>query len=218
MLFGIDSLVNQLPLFLAGVVALIVAIGFHEFAHVLVAYSLGDQTGRLAGRLTLNPLKHLDPLGTALILLGGFIGWGKPAPFNPANLRYRRFGSALVALGGPLSNLLLFAISSLLLRVFSPSLGPDNLLTIFLQVCVLMNASLMLFNLIPLPPLDGSWLLLSLLPATAVGPRAFLQRYGWAILFGILLLDFLGHVPIISPYLIHGVTWLANLIGITPYL
>ncbi len=218
MIFGLESIVAQFPVFLAGVVALIVSIGWHEFSHVFVAYSLGDMTGRNAGRLTLNPLKHLDPVGTLLILVGAFIGWGRPAPFNPLNLRYQRYGSALVALGGPISNLFLFFLFGLLLRIVYPVLGPGNLLTVFLQIFVIMNASLALFNLIPLPPLDGSWIALSLLPSSAGPLRDFLQRYGWLILMAVIFLDFVGGVGLISPYLIRGVSWLANLAGISSYL
>lgn len=218
MIFGLDSIVTQLPVFIAGVLALILSIGFHEFSHVFVAYSLGDQTGKQAGRLTLNPLRHLDPIGTLLILMGAFIGWGKPAPFNPENLRYRRYGSAIVALGGPMSNLLLFIASSLCLRFAYPALGPENLLTIFLQIFVVMNASLMLFNLIPLPPLDGSWLLLALLPRSADPLRAFLARYGWFLLLAVIAGDFMLRIPIISPYLGNGVVFLLNVFGVIPFM
>jgi Zn-dependent protease len=218
MIFGLDSIVNQLPVFIAGVLALVFSIGFHEFSHVFVAYSLGDPTGKNAGRLTLNPIKHLDPIGTLLILLGAFIGWGRPAPFNPQNLRYQRYGSALVALGGPASNLLLFTVFSLVLRLVYPVFGPENLLTVFLQISVIMNASLLLFNLVPLPPLDGSWLLLAVLPRSADPLREFLGRYGWALLLGVIFLDFGLRVPIISPFLYGGVLFLTNVVGIVPYL
>jgi Zn-dependent protease len=218
MIFGINSLLSQFPVFLAGAIALIFSIGFHEFSHVFVAYSLGDRTGRDAGRLTLNPLKHLSLVGTLLILVGAFIGWGKPAPFNPLNLRYRRYGSALVALGGPLSNLLLFVILSIILRFTYPVYGPNNLFVLFLQIFVLMNASLMLFNLIPLPPLDGSWLLLALLPRSADRLRIFLQMYGQMILFGVILADFVLGIGIISPYILGGINVLVRIIGIGPYL
>jgi Zn-dependent protease len=218
MLFGINSILTQFPVFIAGVVALVLSIGFHEFSHVLVAYSLGDRTGKDAGRLTLNPLKHLDPIGTLLILLGAFIGWGKPAPFNPNNLRYKRFGSAIVALGGPLSNFLMLAAASVALRVFFGPLGTDNLLVIFLQIFVVINASLLLFNLIPLPPLDGSWLLLALLPRSADPLREFLGRYGWYILMGLLVADFVLQIHLLTPYLSQGIDVLVRIFGLGPYL
>jgi len=218
MIFGIDSILTQFPVFIAGVVALILCIGFHEFSHVLVAHSLGDNTGKDAGRLTLNPLKHLDPIGTVLILLGAFIGWGKPAPFNPTNLRYKRYGSAIVALGGPASNLVMLMLSSVALRIFFGALGTDNLLVVFLQIFAIINASLLLFNLIPLPPLDGSWLLLALLPRSADPLRDFLHRYGWYILIGVILADFVLGIRIITPYLSWGIDLLVRVFGLGPYL
>ncbi|MBI4092629.1 MAG: site-2 protease family protein [Candidatus Kerfeldbacteria bacterium] len=218
MTFGLDSLINDPLRFLAGALALVLSIGYHEFSHVFAAYSLGDMTGKNVGRLTLNPLKHLDPVGTMLIFLGAFIGWGRPAPFNPENLRYRRYGSALVALGGPASNLLLFAVFSLLLHWVYPTFGPTNLLTVFLGFFVLINASLLLFNLIPLPPLDGSWLLLALLPASARPLKEFIGRYGLFILFGLIIADFAFGIRLISPYLVNGVQFLSNAFGVTHFL
>ncbi len=217
-MFGIGSIVSEPLKFIAAVFALILSIGFHEFSHVLVAFSLGDNTGKDAGRLTLNPLKHLDPIGTLLILLGFFIGWGKPAPFNPNNLRYKRYGSALVALGGPTSNFIMLAVASVALRLFFGPLGSGNLLVVFLQIFVVINASLLLFNLIPLPPLDGSWLLLALLPRSADPLREFLAKYGWYILLGIIIADFVIGIQIITPYLSNGINVLVNVFGLGPYL
>lgn len=217
-MFGLTSILNEPLKFIAAVTALIVSIGFHEFSHVFVAYSLGDTTGKNAGRLTLNPFRHLDLVGTMLILLGAFIGWGKPAPFNPQNLRYRKYGSSIVALGGPFSNLLLLAAFSALLHVFFPIFGPENLLVIFLGGIVIINASLLLFNLVPLPPLDGSWILLAVLPRSADPLREFLGQYGWFILIGVLVLDFMLGIPIISPYLYHGILFLLNTFGVLPFL
>lgn len=211
------DLTSTISLFLANVVALILSIGFHEFSHVLVAFSLGDRTGQRAGRLTVNPLRHLDPLGTALILLGAPIGWGKPAPFAPEQLRYRRFGSAFVALGGPLSNIVLMTIGGLALRLSLDGLGPENLLVIFLQAFVIMNASLAIFNLVPLPPLDGSWVLLSLLPASSPA-REFLTRYGTFLLLGLLVADLLLGIRILTPLIVSGVTGLVGSLGLAPYL
>lgn len=217
-MFGLNAITENFPVFVASVVALVIAIGWHEFSHVFVAYSLGDRTGKEAGRLTLNPIKHLDPIGTLLILMGAFIGWGKPAPFDPARLRYRRYGSALVALGGPVSNLLLLFLGSIALRLAFPVYGPENLLTIFLQVFVIMNASLALFNLIPLPPLDGSWLLLTILPSSAAPLKAVLQQRGQYILLMVILADFLLNIPLITPFLYWGIDWLIGLAGIGPFL
>lgn len=172
-------------LFVAIFIALVISITIHEFSHVFAARLMGDRTGEAAGRLTLNPLAHLDPWGTFAILLIGF-GWGKPAPFNPYNLRVKRFGPALVALAGPFSNFLLIIIFGILLRILYPVMGIDNYLTIFLSIMVTFNAILMIFNLIPLPPLDGSHLLEGLLGTRFANISEFLNRYGPMILFGLI--------------------------------
>jgi len=139
---------------------------FHEYFHGWMAYYLGDPTAKYAGRLTLNPLKHLDPMGTVIIPLfllfffGGFIGWAKPVPYNPFNLRDQKYGSSKVALAGPGANFLIALIFGLILR-FVPITG---FLYIALSWIVYINIFLGLFNLIPIPPLDGSKLLMDLFP------------------------------------------------------
>ena len=186
----ITLLFQQPVLFFAWVAAIIIAITVHEFSHAACAYALGDPTAKYQGRLTLNPLSHLDPWGTLLLLFVG-IGWGKPIPFNPYNLKNQRYGSALVALAGPGSNLGLVVIFSLILRFIYPltGLGTENALYTFLSLLVLLNAMLMIFNLIPIPPLDGSKLLMAILPPSLDNVKIFLQRYGFFIL---ILLIFLG--------------------------
>ena len=131
---------------------LIIAIGIHEAAHCYMADHLGDPTPRALGRLTLNPLAHLDPLGTIVILVTGAFGWGKPSPFDPYNLKNPRSDAAKIALAGPVSNILLAVLLSFLFRLFSP---PYALSTILYSL-ISLNINLALFNLIPLPPLDGS--------------------------------------------------------------
>lgn len=176
--------------FLIFFLALILSVGFHEFAHVLSAYMQGDQTGKMLGRLTLNPLRHLDPLGTVFMFLASFtgfgIGWGKPAPFNPYNLRFRRWGPALVAIAGPISNVVLMAITGYILLFTGSMLPTGNLLITFLSQMVVINASLALFNLLPIMPLDGSHLLSAWLghnnPLVVV-----LQRYGMYLLLAVLV-------------------------------
>lgn len=211
---GLLSQFGDQPLVaLLSVLALIISIGFHEFSHVLVAYVLGDQTGRLAGRLTLNPLRHLDPIGLFAILLLG-VGWGKPAPFNPESLRYRRFGPSLVALGGPLSNILLVAIFGLLWRLLLPSLGSDNLLTTFLWIAIFFNAALAVFNLLPIPPLDGSHLLRSLF-----GPQSglvrFLDQFGWQLLIALIVIGSLTGGGFLASYLRAGISILLRIFGLS---
>lgn len=131
---------------------IIIAIGIHEAAHAYTADYLGDPTPRSLGRTTLNPIAHLDPVGTMVILFTGIFGWGKPAPYDPFNLKDVRRDTALIALSGPVSNLLLAFLLSLIMRFISL---PDPVaLTVFLLIR--LNITLALFNLIPIPPLDGS--------------------------------------------------------------
>jgi Zn-dependent protease len=174
------------------IVMLGVAFPFHEFAHALAAYRLGDSTARLFGRLTLNPVVHFDPIGGTLmaisILLGGGFGFAKPTPVNPRNLRYGQWGEAMVAAAGPLSNLVLAIVGSIPLR-FMVSSGMDlPLVEYTLVLFVYINLLLMVFNFIPIPPLDGGAVLFAFLPPqTAWTLRPILAQYG---LFIILILIF----------------------------
>ncbi len=160
------------PIALVISVALIIfSIILHEIAHGFVADKLGDPTARYAGRLTLNPIPHIDPIGSIAIpgilaLTGApfLIGWAKPVPYNPYNLRNQRWGEALVALGGPLTNFFLAVLFGLILR-FAGALGISGTLLGILFAVVYGNLVLMVYNLIPLPPLDGSKVLAALLPA-----------------------------------------------------
>lgn len=177
---------GEILLFLTIFIALVISITVHEFAHVLSARLQGDHTGEQAGRLTLNPLAHLDPMGTIAILLIGF-GWGKPAPFNPYNLKNKRFGPALVALAGPFSNFILIIIFGLTLKLLLPYFEVNNYLITFLAMLYTFNGILMIFNLIPVPPLDGSHILAGLLGARFSGFIEKLHIYGPRILMGVIL-------------------------------
>ena len=150
-------------LFLAWIVAVLVTLSLHEFSHALIATFQGDGTPERQGRLTLNPMAHIDWLGLVMLVVVGF-GWGKPVEFNPYNLKFTRWGSTLVALAGPASNFLsaiLFgAVTGLLVRFGAFSL--DNLLIQFLMLLVTLNVMLGFFNLIPITPLDGSKILYGL--------------------------------------------------------
>lgn len=176
----LDLLFSDPRIFLLSAIALLVAITVHEFAHAFVADRLGDPTARLLGRLTLNPLAHLDPLGTILLLLIGF-GWGKPVEFDQYNLKRPRQDAAVIALAGPFSNLLLASAASILWRVMDPSYS------IFLYIFILRNVQLAVFNLIPVHPLDGGKILVGLLPkGSAHAVDLFLRRYGvWVLLITI---------------------------------
>ena len=177
----------------------LVALPIHEFAHAFAAVKLGDPTPRYQGRYTLNPLVHIDPIGALLIFMVGF-GWAKPVQWNPRNIRIDpRWGSIVVSVAGPLSNLLLALLSLVLVRVLYPT-NPVELTALlnsnqvalwgfqFLGFFAQINVLLFVFNLLPIPPLDGSHVLFALLPAG--GQRAFygLMQYGTLILFAVVFL------------------------------
>lgn len=176
-------------LFFAVVIGIIYAITVHEFSHALGAYIQGDRTASDMGRLTLNPMAHLDPMGFILVLLAGF-GWGKPTPFNPYNLRLRRFGPAIVGVFGPLSNMLSGVFFGILLFiVLRTGVASGTFLPDFLSVMVVINFMLGLFNLIPIPPLDGSKIFFPLFPPSWEGLKMNLERYGAQILIVVIVLD-----------------------------
>ena len=181
-------------------VALVVAITVHEFSHALSATQLGDYTARRQGRLTLSPLAHLDPLGTAMILFAGF-GWGRPTPVNPAMLRTGpRSGMALVSIAGPLSNILVATLAAVPINaglVDSGSVGfavfwgnPGEIAGYVLGSLVFWNLLLASFNLIPLAPLDGFKVAVGVLPREAALQFGRLERYGPAILLSLIMLSF----------------------------
>jgi len=201
----------QLLSIVAAYLALFLSIGIHEFSHVLSAYLQGDQTGKMMGRLTLNPLKHLDPLGSLMIIVAR-IGWGKPAPFNPYNLRFRRWGPSLVAIAGPISNIILVAIAGYSLLLIGSHLPSNNLLIVFLEAAVIVNASLAVFNLLPVAPLDGSHLLSAIL-----GPQhpltIFLQRYGSFLLLALVAMSYFGG-GLLNAYVFGGVKIILHGLGL----
>jgi len=198
-------------------VAFFLALTVHEFSHALSAYYLGDQTAENAGRLTLNPLAHIDLFGTVILPLililsqaGIVFGWAKPVPVNYYNLRNQKWGPAIVSLAGPAANLI-FAIFCIILwnlvKLYLP-LGPDNLLVQFIFMLILVNIILMVFNLIPIYPLDGSRLLFALLPDRWENFKIFWERNGILILvifiiFGQGLLDplFNFFFNLVAPFL-----------------
>jgi Zn-dependent protease len=175
-------------------IALLVAATVHEFAHAYVADRLGDSTPRSQGRLTLNPLAHLDPLGTVLILLAGF-GWAKPVQINPANFRDWRRDSILVAAAGPLANITLLFVLGVPYKLGLLEPGFLGLSGVgLLEEMVWINAMLAVFNLIPIPPLDGSKILMGLLPPAQAVSYARLQPYGVLILLLLVMTPLLGSV------------------------
>ena len=183
------------------IIVLIYSVVLHEVAHGFAARSLGDDTAERLGRLTLNPIKHLDMFGSIIlpffskILTGFMIGYAKPVPYNPENLRDRRFGPAKVAAAGPLTNLLLAVLVGLLIRFAGAYIGEQAIL--LLSYIVGINIILAFFNLMPIPPLDGHWLLMAFLPSRYYQLRSTLYRYQWVFL--VLMIFFV--FPLLAPLL-----------------
>ncbi len=189
--------------------AVLIAITVHEYWHGRIAYILGDPTAAEAGRLTLNPLAHLDPIGTLMLLLFRF-GWAKPVPVNFNNLNYPKRDMVYVSLAGPIANISTAIIFALILRLSYYFLGYITLVRdtsflnliatllkgwlIFLQTGVIINLALAIFNLIPVPPLDGSKILLGLLPHSLAYRYAKLESYGTLILLILVLSGIIGKV------------------------
>jgi Zn-dependent protease len=182
----------SIELFIVLGVIILVAFPIHEFAHAMAAYQLGDSTARLFGRLTIDPRAHFDPLGALLLALAGF-GWAKPTPVNPFNLRGGRSGEALVAAAGPLSNLILATAFALPLRyIVGSGIDVPSLVTTTLSLLVFINIALFVFNLVPIPPLDGSKVLFAALNReTEYRIRPVLEQYGFLFLFAAVFLPVL---------------------------
>ncbi|MFC1700720.1 site-2 protease family protein [Patescibacteria group bacterium] len=190
---------------------LLMSVVIHEFSHGWMAFQLGDPTAKDYGRLTLNPIKHLDPIGSVLVPLflyftTGFVfGWAKPVPYNPYNLRDQKYGSAKVAFAGPAANLftaLVFGISMRFLPMNNPAAA--GLIQIFGYI-VFINLILAVFNLVPIPPLDGSKILFTFLPKSMDNIKIFLERYGMVILLLFVFFAFELILPIVF--------WLLRLIA-----
>jgi Zn-dependent protease len=177
------------------IAAFIIAIGAHEFSHAAAAYRLGDMTARDSGRLTLNPAAHVDLFGTlilpALLILTRFpvvFGWAKPVPVNPANFDSPRRGMMITSIAGPLANFVMAIIFAGLLRLTTAGNLLPQSAGVFFLYCILINVVIGLFNLIPVPPLDGSNILAGLLPLKAAVSYMKISRYGFLILIALLYL------------------------------
>jgi len=192
-IFGQDPIIIALR-----IPVLLIVITIHEFAHARMAYHFGDATAHKQGRMNLNPINHLDPIGSLMILLVGF-GWAKPVPINPLNFNQYRSGLRWVSFAGPLSNLI-FGFISLLIFTIIISMGligsseVSRIFIMFMNQLIMINIYLALFNLLPIPPLDGSKILMSFLSDANLGIYQQIERYAPLILIGLIITGILGRI------------------------
>jgi Zn-dependent protease len=193
-----------------GLLVLIISLSVHEAAHAWSASELGDDTAKRLGRVTLNPIVHVDPIGTLLLpviaMVSGapLIGWAKPTPVNTRNLRHPRRDSILVTAAGPTSNLLIALVAAAALKAGVGASGGS--LGWFLTQALILNVLLAVFNMLPLPPLDGGQILMALLPPRVAARLGFLYDYGFLILLGLLVSGVLWYV--IGPPFYLILSWL----------
>ncbi|MBK5099990.1 MAG: site-2 protease family protein [Desulfobacteraceae bacterium] len=199
-MFDITQWIVRIPV-------LLFAITIHEYAHGRAALWLGDPTAKQMGRLSLNPLPHIDPFGAICLFLFNF-GWAKPVPVNPMYFRNIRRDTVIMSLMGPLANITVAFLAGVLIRYF---LFPSEVYLKALVYLILMNLGLGLFNLLPIPPLDGSHILENLLPPSAAQKYREFGRYGPMVLIGIIMLDNFAHTGIIGRILIGPMFHLAHL-------
>ena len=204
---------------------ILISLTVHEYCHGYVAYLCGDNTAKWNGRLTLNPIKHLDPIGTLMMLLFGF-GYARPVPINPRNFRKYKFGLCAVSIAGPLSNILLALIGALALYI-SATINGDLMLNYFFDMTsnmekvwlifiinfIYANAALAVFNLLPIPPLDGSRIVSSFLPATLAYYYNKYENYIMLIVLALLCMNILdGVIGFLCSGVLKGIEWLVELI------
>jgi len=223
-----ESLLLFVTFFGAVVSALVAGIAFHEFSHAFVADSLGDRTARLRGRVSLNPARHLDPMGTIFLMIGGF-GWGKPVPVDPRRLRNGpQTGRAMVAAAGPLANILLAMMASVPIHLGlvdwrSPFLVPSSVrgweigdyVGLYLASLIIFNVVLAVFNLLPIAPLDGFSVAVGILPRDLSLSFARLEPYGPGILMLLIVLPFVsrGSISILHKVMSPAINGLTELIA-----
>lgn len=193
---------NQGTIIIFQVVVLVFSAAVHEYMHGWMADRLGDPTAKLAGRLTLNPIKHLDWFGSLLLPfmmiasnVGFAFGWAKPVPYNPYNLRDKKYGEAKVALAGPMGNFILAFVLATIWRFVESG---NSEFAFLLQIAVYINLLLMIFNLVPIPPLDGSKILAAFLPFRLRMQYLSLERFGFFIVLAFVIFGFSYIVPIIN--------------------
>lgn len=181
---------------IAGIPGLLIALVIHEYAHAQVADWMGDDTPRMMGRLTLNPVAHIDPVGLIMLLVASF-GWAKPVMINPGNFRNWRKGEVCVALAGPVSNLITAFVALVVQLVFAKlQLFSSTALPMVLQLIVLYNVNFAIFNMLPLPPLDGSRVLMCFLPTEWTYKLASIERYSFLILIALMMTPFFTYILI----------------------
>ncbi|HET9468754.1 MAG TPA: site-2 protease family protein [Vicinamibacterales bacterium] len=201
--FNVTNLVISL-------LVLIVSLSVHEASHAWSASQLGDDTAKRLGRVTLNPVAHTDPIGTLLLPLiamasgAPLIGWAKPTPVNTRNLRHPRRDHILVTAAGPVSNLLIASVAALAMR--AGAMGRGTLVDYVIYDALTLNVLLAVFNMLPIPPLDGGQILMALLPPQMAMKLGFLYQYGFLILMGLLVAGVLGYLIGPPYYLI--LSWL----------
>lgn len=214
--FGQDPLGATLVLVVT-LGALVSALTIHEFGHALASHRLGDETARAMGRLSLNPLRHIDPLGAIMLLVVGF-GWGKPVQVNAALLQRGRLGMAAVSIAGPGSNFVFAALLAAVVRLTSFDLrdlslsDPLSWVGFLLLIAIFYNLLLGVFNLIPLAPLDGSKVLIGIAPRELAYNLMRFESYGVIILVMIIAADAVLNFGILSRVLVPPVTWLSALL------
>lgn len=208
------NLLNSNPLqFVMLVVAMLFSLAFHEFSHAWAATALGDETAKRNGRLTINPLSHIDMFGLLLFFLIGF-GWGKPVPFDPNNLKSRRWGSLLVGLAGPAANFVLAITFAIILKIIlaTADISFDNLAIQFFSDVVIINSLWGVFNLIPIPPLDGSKVLFGLLPDSLDDFKVQFERVGPFALLILIVLDRTTGISFFDGFFSFVLTTVSNFI------
>ncbi|MFR5876745.1 MAG: site-2 protease family protein [Eubacterium sp.] len=201
---------------LSGCFVVFVCSPVHELAHGYAAYKLGDNTAKNQGRLTFNPIAHIDPIGMIMILVFGF-GYAKPVPVNPRNFKNQKGGMALTALAGPVSNLIMAFVSIFIYYLLSAVLTSYNLFTAlllnFFYFSAYINVSLGVFNLIPIPPLDGSKILASVLPDRIYYKYMMYERYVMIALMVILFTGVLNRfISFLSSYMMEFISFIPRLI------
>lgn len=204
-----SSLQEFLYWIIVAVPSILIASTVHEYAHAYSAYKLGDPTAKAEGRLTLNPLKHIDPIGALAMILFRF-GWSKPVPINEYNFEKRETYTAITALAGPLSNLILAAITGLINHILN--LNPNSLIVFLLYIFATINISLAIFNLIPIPPLDGHKIVRALLPKKLRYYWEKLERYS-LILILILILPFSPLQKISFSFISNLLSYFLHILG-----